>query len=217
MAGPDRPPLPSGSQSSGEPRPLHPAGSVQLVLADVIDLGQKVKRFPGSPDTLKPSIALVFQSSKLKPDSKHRFELSQEFTYSAHENALLRKLVGTWLGETMTDDRARHVIGNLADLVGRAGIGAVVHAVKGDKTYVNISSLQPLMDGMVPLTVEGYSRAPYWEKRKASLRAEAEAFLQQQQATVAKEAANLSDFSEPPAGLDTGNDDLPFSPGVLWP
>ena len=198
-----RPPVPG---SDDRPRTVHPKGQVQLVLADVIDLGDRVDDYDPKKPKLVHALALLYCSSKINPDTERPFELSYECTLSWGEKANLRKWLGQQRGEPFTDDEARNPP-DLASYVGTNVIGTVVQQVSKGKgrTYAKLTAVVPLMDGMTPIPVPaGYQRAKWWAERQAENRKAAEAF------TRGTQTATPVAFDQMPAALDDNDSDLPF-------
>lgn len=136
---------------------LAPAGQYQVVCCEVLDLGFKDRVYK-NPDTKadeskqKHEIQYVFQLNKDDEETGKRFEIrSQPFNLILSEKASLRKFLLSWRGHDLTDAEKRPPGVNV-DLAGTNAIISVVHNPSGDKTYANIASIMPLMDGM-PLIV----------------------------------------------------------------
>ena len=195
------PPAPG---SDDTPKTVHPAGVVQGVLTDVIDLGDKVDTFPGSPEKLVRKLALVYQSSEINPDTDRPFELSYECSLSWGEKANLRKWLGNMRGKPFSDAEIKNPP-NLASFVGANALLTVVHqtSAKG-RTYAKLANVAPLMKGMPTIQpTAGYQRAKFWETRKEEYRVAAAAFTKAQH--------REPDYAEKPKALaDEGPDDLPF-------
>lgn len=182
-----------------EPAPIHPSGSVQAVCVDVIDLGERLKEFPGAQPSLQPTVALVFQTTKANPKSNHRFELSREFNVTMGKKATLRRFLGEWRGARITQKEADDGI-QLADYcVGRNGLLVIEHrvAATSENTYAYISSVGPLLDGMPEIEALDYERAAFWDERIAE---------------YAKAAAEFKakNAPKPLSELLKEDDDLPF-------
>jgi len=190
--------------------PQHPEGAYPFVLVDAFRLGERVTEWQGQKK-LQERVVQVFWSAEEDPDTGKPYELAVELTYSASERAILPKFLSAWLGKkAATDDERGALVAALPSYIGRSGIGTVVHKASGDRTYVNLTAMAPLMKGMTPLTMpKGYERNPYWAKKKARYAEEVAAYRKEQAA--AKAPKPKADFSDvPPAVADDSNEDLPF-------
>jgi hypothetical protein len=143
-----------------------PEGPQQVVCVDGIFLGEKVEMFPGSPAKLVKKYALVFQTADFNPATGRRFEIQKEFTVSMHERAALRKFLGNWRGKQYTDEEAAKV--ELHKVVGVNGLATVEHKTsQAGRKYAVVTNITPLVRGMTKIDPSDYTRAPFWEDRKA--------------------------------------------------
>ena len=154
----------TASESKYEP---HPDGQFAAVCVDVIDLGERVDAFPGSPEKLSPKVALVFATGEVNSAGQPIYptcELSRFFS----EKATLRKHLESWRGRAYTADDLRAGI-KLHKLVGVPCLLNIVHKQSGKgRTYANILNITPLPKGMTaPRVGSEYVRAPYWADRIA--------------------------------------------------
>lgn len=196
-------------EKSGKEWPKHPEGSYRVVLVDALRLGHRLaKGFQGGPSFPQDRVVLLWQTEEIEPESGTRYELATEFTYTDDEKGNLPKLLVKWTGKSIK-------AAEIPSLIGKSGIGTVVHNTSGDKVYVNLTAVAPLMKGMEGLKPESYSRNEFWDKKKQRYAAEVEAWKQEQLAAEAKKSAPkpAPDFSDvPPAIRVDENDDLPFAP-----
>lgn len=208
----DRPKLPTPA-NAGKPFAVHPAGPVGVVCVDIVDMGYKVETpIGGGEPVARPKAVLVFQSTKINPDTQMPFEPSMELTMSAHEKANLRKLLDSWLGKTHTDDEAKTVCGALDALVGRTGLANIIvnTAVSTNRPYAKIQTLMPLPEGMPGPVARGYTRAKFWTERKAAYEKDYLAFCAKQQQAQAQAVAKLEDFPPALQPIVGEDDQLPF-------
>ena len=77
----------------------HPEGQFVAVCCDVIDLGEKVDDYPGTPPKLSPKCALVFRTGEKNADTSEAIDIAQEYTVSMGEKANLRKALESWRGK----------------------------------------------------------------------------------------------------------------------
>ena len=139
-----------------------PAAQYQAVCAEVMDLGYITKQYKNA-DTgaLEPKqvheIVYVFQLNKVDPDTGKRYEIrSAPFNLILSEKANLRKFLLQFRGHDLTAAELKPP-GVDVDLTGRNCQIQVVHNVSGDKTYANIGSIMPLMEGMPEIVAENYT------------------------------------------------------------
>jgi hypothetical protein len=145
----------------------HPEGSFIGVCVDVINLGDKLEQFQGNPPKIVPKVALVFQTIETNSDTGKPFELSVEKTVSFNERAGLRDFLGRWRGKTYTDAEAALGI-PLHKLEGVNAMLIVEHKTSAaGRTYAKVSNIAPAAKGVSKLAPRNYTRAEYWEQRKA--------------------------------------------------
>lgn len=191
----------------------HPAGQFGLVCVDTIDLGLRVKAYPGSPTTLSKACALVFWSGEKNEQAGTMHEVSAEFTVSMNEKAKLRKFLEDWRGRSYTNAEAQAGV-PLDKLVGAPALGAIEHKEsKAGRSYATLKAIQPLPKGMPKPDVDlaTYVRGEYWEKRKAAYAAEVATYRGQSAGGFDATKAPPHNFDDFPAALeDPEDDDLPF-------
>ncbi len=138
--------LTATASGSDDFRPL-PAGTYRARCVRLIDLGTQPGggRFP-SP---KHKVLLAFEV----PDEMVEWEGKQEptlifsrYTMSLGERAILCRDLEAWRGRKFTDEEKQGF--DLKAVLGAACMITVLHAQKGDKTYVNISSVAKPPKGM---------------------------------------------------------------------
>jgi hypothetical protein len=142
-------------------------GQVQAVCVDVVSLGAKVDQYQNNPPEVVQKAAIVFQIAEDNPDTGKVFELSVEYTISFGKKANLRKFLESWRGRPYTPEEAAKGI-PLHKLTGFNAILTVTHVVSGaGNTYAKVTNATPLMKGMPSIAAKDYTRAEFWEKRKA--------------------------------------------------
>ena len=218
------PPTPAESNKKW---PQHPKGAFRFVLVDALRLGGKVDR---KWNKVTERVALIYESEKYEPvwddateawvpqTSGKRFQIKVEMGYSATEKSHLPKWFAQWLDlPADTDEQRERLVSEIPSYIGKSGIGTVTHNVSGDRTYVNLKAMAPLMDGMEPLAMpKDYQRSPYYDKLKARYAEEVAAYRKEQAAAAKAPKSGPSskasvDFSDvPPAVADDGGQDLPF-------
>lgn len=180
----------------------HPDGQHPMVCVDFLDLGERVRTFPGTAPKLTYSIALVFASGEVN-EAGRLHEVSKEFTASMHEKASLRKFLEEWRGKSYTKEQLKQ--GIPADkLVGVSCLCTVEHKTsEAGRTYANLRGIAPLPKQIPAPVVTGYTRAPFWEERKKKYAEEAARF----HADHTRPTDDDSEWEQLPASDDEG---VPF-------
>jgi len=143
----------SGDGSNSIPAP---AGVHQAVCVDVIDKGMvEVPGYDGKPPAKKHLITLAWQINKLRDDGK-RFVLYRRYTLSLNEKAALRRDLESWRGRAFT--REEEAGFDVENVIGKNCLINVQHNTKDAKTYANVISVMPLIEGMPALVADGYAR-----------------------------------------------------------
>lgn len=140
----------SDSGSSFTPAP---EGTWMAVCADVVDLGM-VETMYGN----KHKIRLVWQlepeagkTSEGKPlDARARFNLS------LHEHSSLRPFLEAWRGKKFSAEELKGF--DLEVLIGVCCQLQILHEVKGDKTYANVTAIMPYPRATAKMQVRDYIR-----------------------------------------------------------
>lgn len=140
---------------------LPPAGQFQGVCAELIDLGHSHRVYKNKdtgadePKTIH-EIQYVFQLNKVDDETGKRYTVrSRPFNLILSEQSNLRAFLLQWRGHDLTDAEMKPP-GVDVDLTGRNAIISVVHNKVGDKTYANIGSIIPLMEGMPEIQALDY-------------------------------------------------------------
>jgi hypothetical protein len=131
-----------------------PAGMHQAVCVDVIDKGILDVTWQGQSKR-QHKIDIAWQISKLRDDGKP-FLVFKRYTLSLHEKAGLRKDLENWLGRKFGRDEELGF--DVEDMIGRNCLLNITHKVSADRTYANVTSVNPLMEGMPALSASGYVR-----------------------------------------------------------
>lgn len=140
---------------------MAPSGQFQAVCVEVIQLGhsRKVYKNPQTgADEPKDvnEIQYVFQINKVDDETGKRFTVrSKPLNLILSEKSNLRAFLLQWRGHDLTDVELKPP-GVDVDLKGKNALLQIVHTKAGDKTYANIGSIMPLMDGMAELQALDY-------------------------------------------------------------
>ena len=173
--------LDGSSGGSGAPREQHPVGQDIGVCVDIIDLGERLEDFPGKPKRLSRKVAFVFMTGK-KNTEGDLFELSKEYTFSKSEKGNLRKDLGAWRGEPITDAEVDAGMPLKAFLNKPAQLSISGKQARNGNVYSNITGIAPLMPMLLPHVpkLPDYTRAEFWQKRKQEYADAAAEFKRQQ-------------------------------------
>jgi len=161
-----------------------PKGTWAARIYQVIDLGtQKVEWEGATKHCRKVRLTFeVFSKPLFVGDDgiEKPFALGQEFTLSFDERANLRAALEGLKGEPLTDEEMDTM--EIWDVLGWTGALTIIHKESKGKTYANINSYAPFMEGvrcpssvneplnfsLVPsmFSAAAFSRAPKWSQDK---------------------------------------------------
>lgn len=145
-----------------------PAGTIQAICVNVIDLGIEQYSYQGEEKSSHKIIVLWECDKRYEQGewSGKRFLISKKYTLSLNEKANLRKDLESWRGRAFTEDELNGF--DVEKLVNASCLLGIVHnQANNGNIYANISAVSPLMANMNPLTretPEGY--LPEWIKNK---------------------------------------------------
>lgn len=207
-----------------------PVGTYQAVCCEVVDLGYSTKVYKNQSTGLDESknvheIQYIFQLNKLDDETGKRFDVrSRPLNLILSEQSNLRAFLLAWRGHDLTEAELKPP-GVDVDLSGKNALISVVHNQSAGKTYANIGSITPLMDGMAeiqPLNYEPQAEAILAAKAKAAAGGTGQAApaaqpatngqVQTAQAAPQTAASGQSQSVAQPAGVPT-NVTIP-GPGV---
>jgi hypothetical protein len=191
--------LDGSSGGTGAPREQHPTGMEIGVCVDIINLGERVEDFPGTPKRLSPKVAFVFMTGK-KNAQGELFQLSKEYTFTKSDKGSLRKMLGAWRGEEVTNKEVEAGL-NLRQYLNKpVQLTISGKTAKNGNIYSNITGIAPLHPQLIPSVPQlpQYTRADFWEKRKQEY-ADAAAEFKRQQAV----ASTTTLAMRPPAAAVT--------------
>jgi hypothetical protein len=179
----------------------HPEGQYVAICVDVINMGERVRDWEGHKK-IQPSVVLVFASGERKEDGKLA-TVSAEFNVSMDTRAGLRHFLEGWRGKSYTREEVKegipiHALTGVPCLLTveqKTSMGGRVYAIPRTPAL-----LPKAMKDAIP-DVSEYTRATYWEDRKASYAAE-----------VAREHGTRGDGngSVVVGGDDDIDDEIPF-------
>jgi hypothetical protein len=142
-----------GSYRVRKPKSVYAAAPEGLHLAVCCDVWEswtedRPERWGGG---IVEKTRLVFQLEEENPATGRRFEASQIYTFSLHEKARLRQHLESWRGRAFTKTELEGF--DLETVIGVNCQIQVVHKIKDDAVYANITAIVPLGKGQVKLRV----------------------------------------------------------------
>lgn len=170
----------------------HSEGQFAAVCVDVVDLGQRVEQWPGSPDRIVDKCAIVFGTDS-EGETK---DIASEFSLSMHEKAKLRKFLEAWRGKSYTDEQAKQGV-PLDKLVRKGALISVEHKTSGKgRKYAVIATIAPLPKQMDAPASDGYERPKFWAERKTQYAEEAKKWAASQMTAKAHAEPEDDDDSD---------------------
>lgn len=139
---------------------LAPSGMFQAVCCEVLDLGYSEKTYKGDDGVEQKrnvkEIQYVFQLNKVDDATGKRYEVrSRPLNLNLSDRATLRDFIRQWRGHDLTDAE-KLPPGVDVDFTGKNAMLNVIHNKVGDKTYANIASITPLMEGLAQIQALNY-------------------------------------------------------------
>jgi hypothetical protein len=132
-----------------------PVGAHPAVCCDVVDLGIMKVTYAGK-EKQQHKIRIVWQLDELDPDGKP-FRVQKRYTLSLHEKAQLRKDLESWRGRPFEEASLKDGF-DIEKLLSVGCFLNVIHEVKDQKTYANVTAIMPLPKGVTAPTVRDYVR-----------------------------------------------------------
>lgn len=134
--------IPAPSESSFE---LPPAGTFPALCYRVIDLGTQQSSYLGQTK-MQHKILLSWElcDDDAKMSDGRPFSISQRYTWSMHEKAVLRKHLEAWRGTPFKPEDFGSGGFNIKSIIGVPCYLQIVHTEKDGKTYANIAALMKL-------------------------------------------------------------------------
>ena len=192
-----------GSDSKFTP---HPVGQFVAQCVDVVNLGETVQTFPGTPDYLVQKCAIVFRTGERNEETGEFIDISQEFTVSLGAKANLRKLLEPWRGAPYEAKQIEEGV-PLHKLTGNHGLLTVAQKTSGKgRKYALITAcvgIPKQMESSVTKYLD-YKRADYWAERAKGYAELVKKFRTEHATTTTDD----SEFDESQQSVEP--DDLPF-------
>ena len=128
-----------------------PAGNHLAICYRFIDLGTQEDTYMGEVKKRHQVMISWELPNALMQNGEYAgkpFTYHETFTWSMHEKAKLRQVLESWRGKKFTDaDFGEHGF-NIRNILGVPCLLNLVHKQSGEKTYTNMGSVSPLVQGM---------------------------------------------------------------------
>lgn len=124
-----------------------PSGTHLAVCYRVIDLGTQQSEWQGQVKHQRKVLLSWELPEEAGPDGKP-FAISQRYTFSSSERAILRQHLEGWRGKTFTDADFGPGGFDIKNVLGKACLLTIVHEDKKGKTYANIKGVSAVPKGM---------------------------------------------------------------------
>jgi hypothetical protein len=180
-----------------------PVGQYQAVCTELLDWGESEKIYKNK-DTGKDEprlvweVQYVFQLNQVDPETGKRYEVRSKKlnARTLGGESGLRKFLLAFRGHDLTEAELKPPGIDIEAVIGRNAIISVVHNQSGDKTYANIGSIMPIMQGMPEITALDYESKQAWvDQQKANPNGAAA------QAAATPAAPNVSAVPDPAIGF----------------
>ena len=142
-----------------------PTGLQQAVCYGEWDLGWQKVEWEGK-EKIMHKLMLGFELKETIESGEYegkRFCVFKKYTALLSDKATLRKDLESWRGREFTKDELKGF--DIGNVVGKGCMLNITHKEANGKTYVNISSISPLMKGMENMIPENSSVTPDWIKK----------------------------------------------------
>lgn len=137
-----------------------PQGIHQAISYGIYDLGTHFSEKFGKSNH---KVLIIWEVSKQRIDIEKEGELvnlpraiSKQYTLSLHQKSNLRKDLESWRGRAFTVEELKGF--DLKRVLGANCSLQILHKTVDDKTYANVSSVLPMMEGMTKLNAENELR-----------------------------------------------------------
>jgi hypothetical protein len=124
-----------------------PSGTHLAVCFRVIDLGTQKSEWQGQTKMQRKVLLSWEMPEEQAPDGKP-FTISQRYTFSSSEKAILRQHLEGWRGKVFTDADFGPGGFDIKNVLGKACLLTIVHEDKKGKTYANIKGVSAVPKGM---------------------------------------------------------------------
>lgn len=134
------------SAKEGSNIPVIEAGSYPAVCYGIVDLGMQYSEIYQKSS---PKVIVMWEipSEKIEVNGqKVSRTITQTYTNSLNEKAILRKDLAAWRGRDFTPEELNKF--NLASIVGTHCLLNIIHRENGGRTYANVGAIMKMPKGM---------------------------------------------------------------------
>ena len=205
-------------EPKGNDFPLTEAGNHLAICYSIVDLGTQELTFEGnSKDVHRVRIVWELPKERIEINGEDLPRaIGKEYTLSLHKKSALRQHLESWRAKVFT--RAELDGFKVNNILGKSCMLNIIHDTYQNEDYAKISSISPLMKGMIPTEPEnpivsfsiqndGFDNIPDipdWMKDKIYKSLEYEAWTTQRPASNENDQAPVEDGDPGPM------EDLPF-------
>lgn len=186
-----------------------PVGQYQGVCCELLDWGQSEKVYKNQQTgkdepRIVWEVQYVFQLNQVDPETGKRYEVRSKKlnAMTLGEKSGLRAFMLAFRGHDLTEAELKPPGLDIESVIGRNAIISVVHNQSGDKTYANIGSIMPIMQGMPEIQPLDYESKQAWvDQQKANPQAAQAAPAAQSGQLAAQPAPAVSAIPDPNLGF----------------
>ena len=125
------------------------AGTHPAICYGLVDLGmQYSEKYKNSSQKVMLMWELPEETIEIDGEEKPRV-ISQTYTCSLNEKAVLRKDLASWRGRDFTDDELAGFA--LQNIVGKPCLLSIIHRENNGSTYANVGGVMKMPKGMPPM------------------------------------------------------------------
>ena len=126
---------------------ITPEGTYHAICYGVIDIGTQKGSYKGKEKFTHKCI-IIWEIPSLRTDDDKPVVISNMYTVSLSDRAILYKHLKAWRGKSFTTEELEDF--DLSALQGKNCSLQIIHNKKDDKTYANVETITPLMEGIEP-------------------------------------------------------------------
>ena len=134
------------AKNTGTEFPKAPAGTHVARCCWVIDLGTQTTEWMGKKKK-QPKILIAWELSNELMDDGRPFTVSNRYTLSLFEQAVLRQHLESWRGKSFTEDDVNGGF-DVKNILGAYCMLNIIHKQSNGKTYANVGGVMTLPKGM---------------------------------------------------------------------
>lgn len=126
-----------------------PSGTYPAICYRILDLGTQQTTYKGQPKRAhKILLSWEIKDEEAVTDDGQPMSIHQQYTWSMHEKAALRKALESWRGKAFVDSDFGPGGFDIRKLLGVPCLLGITHTVNDGNTYANITAISKLPKGM---------------------------------------------------------------------